>query len=217
MSSKLALSISEPPLSNLLDGHKKNMKHTVRIQVVQGLSAAAHAYELEFTLVPVRQETLHKRPTQLTVSHVLGEDQTDDGSWHGIIMVNDVEASVNSDIKLKALHHDDDTLTSTTRRASSPAEKSSIHGGDSADSNVLLQDVEATTDAASSVAEPVSFFEKTSHVPHHQDDYVGGGVVATALGNVSAGVNVSVHASTIDCPCIDLFHLEFWCPYDAPI
>ncbi|KAK4513276.1 uncharacterized protein ATC70_011844 [Mucor velutinosus] len=196
ISNKLELSISEPPLSNLLDGNKKNMKHTVTIQIAQGLPAAS-IYELEFSLIPVREETLNKRPTQLTVSHVLGEDHTEDGSWRGIIMVNDVEASVNSDIKLKALHHDDENLESSGHSClSSPGDKSS-HGDDgSADSNSVIKDINSIDgpETVSGIGEQEQpFFEKTSGTPHqdnHSKQYVGGGgVVATALGNVSAGVN----------------------------
>ncbi|GAN01955.1 hypothetical protein MAM1_0014d01392 [Mucor ambiguus] len=201
ISSKLELSISEPPLSNLLDGNKKNRKHTVTIQVVQGLSASCEYYELEFNLIPVREEVLNKRPTQLTVSHVLGEDQMEDGSWRGLMMVNDVEASVNSDIKLKALrHHDDETLegsSSSISHLNSLGEKSSNHGdgSGSADSISILNDVSPVggSEAMSGMREQSPFFEKTSGVPYQEDSSSqfagGGGVVAAALGNVSAGVN----------------------------
>ncbi|KAF1805903.1 hypothetical protein FB192DRAFT_1068941 [Mucor lusitanicus] len=204
LSSKLQLSISEPPLSNLLDGNRKNMKHTVTIQVVQGLSASSeqhYYYELEFSLMPVREEILNKRPTQLTVSHVLGEDQTDDGSWRGLIMVNDVEANVNADIKLKAMHHlDEEALMEgsnvNSSSSSSPGEKSQVGSGSTDTVAILNKDVSPVdgSSVAMSMGEQSPFFEKTSNASHQEDyaaQYVGGGggVVATALGNVSAGVN----------------------------
>ncbi|KAL9553882.1 hypothetical protein MBANPS3_003088 [Mucor bainieri] len=219
VSSKLELSLSEP-LSNLLDaGNKRNRKHTVSIQVVQGLpsltppSPDCYYYELEFSLVPVREETLNKRPTQLTVSHVLGEDQTEDGSWRGLIMVNDVEATVNSDIKLKALQHDadDETVEGSSSKyqsdllSGSPGEKSggdAAAGGDSADAILVFKDVSAVdgSKAVSGAEEQSPYFETANDSALHQYDesstqYMGvgggggGGVVATALGNVSAGVN----------------------------
>ncbi|KAG1086338.1 hypothetical protein G6F42_021031 [Rhizopus arrhizus] len=169
------------------------MKHTVTIQV-QGLSAA-NEYELEFSLIPVREETLNSRPTQLTVSHVLGEDQINDGSWRGVIMVNGVEANVNSDIKLKALHEEE--LQSNNSNLSS---KSSSHGDGSTDQIVSIKDAVPTDDVEGvsgidTFGEQPPFFEKAAVLQDESKgaattaQYMGGGVVATALGNVSAGVN----------------------------
>lgn len=205
ISSKLELSISEPPLSNFVEGNKKNMKHTVTIKV-QGLSAA-NVYELEFTLIPVREETLSVRATQLTVSHVLGEDQLDDGSWQGVILVNGIEANVNSDIKLKALQ-DEEKPESSNSDISSSNNISNSFDGSSLDAPVV-NETEVGTDTAlegtrgmdvarrEQLQDNQSYFEKMA-VPEEREatttgaqQYMGGGVVATALGNVSAGVNVS--------------------------
>lgn len=205
ISSKLELSISEPPLSNFVEGNKKNMKHTVTIKV-QGLSAA-NVYELEFTLIPVREETLSVRATQLTVSHVLGEDQLDDGSWRGIILVNGIEVNVNSDIKLKALQDEEKPESSNSDISSSNNISNSFDGG-SLDAPVV-NETDVGTDTAlegtrgmdvarrEQLQDNQSYFEKMA-VPEEREatttgaqQYIGGGVVATALGNVSAGVNVS--------------------------
>lgn len=205
VSSKLELSISEPPLSNFVEGNKKNMKHTVTIKV-QGLSAA-NVYELEFTLIPVRDETLSVKATQLTVSHVLGEDQIDDGSWRGVILVNGIEANVNSDIKLKALQNEEKPESSNSDISSGGNISNSFNGSNL--DGPIVNETDVGTDAAlegtrgidaasrEQVQDDQSYFEKMA-VPEEDEaattgaqQYMGGGVVATALENVSAGVNVS--------------------------
>lgn len=193
VSSKLVLSISEPSLSHFIDGKKKPIKHTILIKAPQGLlSNAAGEYEFEFSLVPAKEETLQIKSTRLTVSHVLGDDDEEENSkkWNGIIMVNNVETQIGKDVVLQLLEGDNadaesiqdiermspvsqlepqesNTSIETTEGGGSDANSST---STSADENQSNEDGESSTKAL---------------------QYIGGGVVATALGNVSAGVNVS--------------------------
>lgn len=180
MSNKLTLSISEPSLSNLMDGKKKHIKHAVLIKG-EGISPPSTAtYEFEFLLTPVREETLLNRPTRLTVSHVLGEDEEDKDKWNGVIMINGVESQIGTDVALKPIVEDDteSIVTHDDLKPGSPlpsssdiGETGSTHGG-------------AQSDTSSGSEDNDSFEE-----PLNALQYMGGGVVATAIGNVSAGVN----------------------------
>ncbi|KAI8646295.1 hypothetical protein BD408DRAFT_410519 [Parasitella parasitica] len=187
ISNKLELCISEPPLSNLMGGSKK-MKHTVTI-TVQGLSASS-VYELEFSLIPARQETLNNKTAQLTVSHVLGEDQVDDGSWRGVILVNGVEASVNSDIKLKALHEDSLDSRNANKSTNSGSSEAAFSAKETGSTDGLegIPGIPGIpgTGASEDQLEPL---EEKIAVTEEEVQYMGGGVVANALVNVSAGVN----------------------------
>ncbi|CEP18581.1 hypothetical protein [Parasitella parasitica] len=186
ISNKLELCISEPPLSDLLDGSNKKKKHTVAI-TAQGLSAAS-VYELEFSLIPARQETLSNKAAQLTVSHVLGEDQVDDGSWRGVILVNGVEASINSDIKLKPVHQDSldsSSLNNSNNSGSSKGVCPIKEAGCSTDSP------EAALDTDGSAEQQLEPRLERTIFPEEETQYMGGSVVANALVNVSAGVNVT--------------------------
>lgn len=185
MSNKLTLSISEPSLSNLMDGKKKHIKHAVLIKG-EGISPSSVAvYEFEFLLTPVREETLQNRSTRLTVSHVLGEDEEDKDKWNGIIMINGVESQIGTDVMLKPIVEDDteSIVTHDDLKPGSPLPSSSdigetvsTHGGAQSDTS------------SSSGSEDNDSFEE----PLNALQYMGGGVVATAIGNVSAGVNVSI-------------------------
>jgi hypothetical protein len=180
-SNKLLLSISEPSLSHLMDGKKKLIKHCVHV-TAQGLTLSDQ-YEFEFSLVPVRQETATSQVQKLTVSHVLGEDDEEDeqvkDTWRGLVMVNGVEALLNKDIQLKSLEPEE----TITESASSSNEALPI-----SDSNKLdlagYREI-ATEESYNSHSNDVDDGERAAQ-------FMGGGVVATALGNVSAGVNVSL-------------------------
>jgi hypothetical protein len=189
ISGKLVLSISEPSFSHFIDGKKKSIKHTILIKA-KGLSppplpSTISEYEFEFLLIPVREETLQIKSTQLTVSHVLGEDEDeqDNKKWNGIIMVNGVESQIGTDIALKSLQDETDvesisTLYEDSKSPISPLQQDSI------------ETEENDTNSTSSTSDEEQDADGESSTKALQ--YMGGGVVATALGNVSAGVNVSI-------------------------
>lgn len=168
ISGKLVLSISEPLLSHFIDGKKKPMRHTVTINANILLPPSTVIYELDFSLIPAREETISNRAVKLTVSHVLGEDEQD--KYNGIIMVNGEEAQIGSDVALKSLQEEADIESLLTPDDKSVRSHLQAHEEEN-DSNSSSGSEDQETNAEVSV------------------QYMGG--VAAALGNVSAGVNVS--------------------------
>lgn len=201
LSNKLTLSISEPSLSNLMDGKKKHIKHSVSIkgEVISPPSTAT--YEFEFLLTPVREETLQNRPTRLTVSHVLGEDEEDKDKWNGIIMINGVESHIGTELALKPIAEDDaeSIVTHDEHKPSSP-------GPNFSETGETESNHEGAHSDSSSGSEDNDSFEE----PSNALQYMGGGVVATAIGNVSAGVNVSSLYRFIDNRFSNTFQKELW-------
>ncbi|KAG2230089.1 hypothetical protein INT48_004351, partial [Thamnidium elegans] len=163
VSSKLVLSISEPLLSHVIDNGKKNpVKHTILAQAnIMTLAASVSVYELEFSVTPVREEIVQNKVAKLTVSHVLGEDEQQQ-RYGGIILVNGEEVEVGSEVVLKSLQDE--------------ADNESMHE-DKAQVTTVHEELEHEGTGAN---------EYTSE---EAVEYMGGGVVAAALGNVSAGVN----------------------------
>ena len=171
VSGKLVLSISEPSLSNIVDGKKKQIKHTVLVKA-DGLSTPLETiYEFEFSITPVREDTLKNKPTQLTVSHVLGEEEDKD-KWNGIIMINGMEVTVGTDVALKSLVVEEVEIESLDALREEPV-------------SPLFQtpELDCVDHQGHPSASEDEDLDKTMQ-------YMGGGVVAAALGNVSAGVNV---------------------------
>ncbi|KAI7889902.1 uncharacterized protein EV154DRAFT_268848 [Mucor mucedo] len=166
ISSKLVLSISEPLLSHFIDGKKKPMRHTVTIHANMTVPSSTSIYELDFSLMPVREETVSTKAEKLTVSNVLGEDVE---HYNGTIIVNGQEAQIETDIVLKSLQEDMDVDSVLT-----PDDKSIR--------SHLNEHVEDENDSNSS-----SGSEDQDTVDEVGAQYMGG--VAAALGNVSAGVN----------------------------
>lgn len=164
ISSKLILSISEPILSHLIDDDKKKQrKHTIHIQANIIPPTSVALYELEFSLIPAREESIQNKSVQLTVSDVLAEEEQD--KYNGIILVNGEETKVGSDTPLKSLQ-------------------------DETDAESMHEDKPTGSPISEKLEQRVS---SGSHEDINEEtaEYIGGGVVATALGNVSAGVNVS--------------------------
>jgi hypothetical protein len=180
ISNKLALTISEPSLSHLMDGKTKLVKHCVHV-TAQGLTTVSGEYEFEFSLVPVRETT-----QKLTVSHVLGEDEQIKDAWHGLILVNGVEALLNTDIQLKSLEPEEKTVIESAHTGS--------NSNNSSSNEALLSSDNAKFDLKtdSSGNREVAIEELDGDAMEDAEANHRGGVVATALGNVSAGVNVSL-------------------------
>lgn len=185
MSNKLVLSISEPSLSHLMDGKKKLTKHCITIKA-HGLSLSEQ-YAFEFSLAPLQEETAVSQGQKLTVSHVLGEDEDEQikDIWHGLIMVNGVEAFLNKDIELKLLHPEETSIESTRgmNEALSNSDKNMMN---------LTADVDSREITADESYSSRTVDMKDAEVGQRGAQYTGGNVVTTALGNVSAGVNVSL-------------------------
>lgn len=173
ISGKLVLSISEPLLSHFIDGKKKPMRHTVTINANIVLPPSTAIYELDFSLIPAREETILNRTAQLTVSNVLAEDQQD--KYKGVIMINGEECQIGSDISLKSLQEESDVESLLTPDDKSI--RSHFHEN--------IEGEENDTNNSSGSEDQDSSNELGAQ-------YMGGGVVAAALGNVSAGVNVSI-------------------------
>lgn len=169
ISSKLVLSISEPLLSHFIDGKKKPMRHTVTILANMVVPSSTSIYELDFSLMPAREETLATKAEKLTVSNVLDEDVE---RYNGMITVNGQEVQIGSDIVLKSLQEDTDVDSVLTPDDKSTRSHSNGQAEDENDSN------------SSSGSEDQDTADEVGA------QYMGG--VAAALGNVSAGVNVSI-------------------------
>jgi hypothetical protein len=180
MTGKLTVLVTEPPLSNLMNNSdgKKHNKHTIIMTADIALSDAT--LELEFELVPAGEEAIQRRGTRLTVSGVLGEEDNTD--WNGIMLMNGKELTLGKETVLDYVQEYD------------------IDREDDARPSIDYPILESQT----VVEEPVSLDNQTQNEEgeeeeENQDDEeklggiqcIGGGVVATAIGNVSAGVNVS--------------------------
>ncbi|KAI9482759.1 MAG: hypothetical protein EXX96DRAFT_555509 [Benjaminiella poitrasii] len=149
---KMVLTVTEPAFM-LLDGQQRHIKHTI---TMDGLRlVAATEYTFEFSLMPVKEETLTRR--LLTVSHVLG----DTIPWDGVMMVNGQVIEKDKEVYLNSVDHQDREEEVKTTTHNNPHRVKTV-----------MHDVEATTGLTAMTAQ-----------------YMGGGVVATALENVSAGVN----------------------------
>ncbi|KAI8878612.1 hypothetical protein K501DRAFT_195436 [Backusella circina FSU 941] len=181
MTGKLTVLVTEPPLSNLMNSSdgKKHNKHTILITADITLSDAT--LELEFELVPAGDESIQRRGTRLTVSGVLGEEDNKD--WDGIMLMNGKELSLGKETVLDYVQEYD------------------IDREDEARPSIGYPILESKT----VVEEPISLDNQTQDEKEDGEEenkdaeekvggiqYIGGGVVATAIGNVSAGVNVGL-------------------------
>ncbi|OBZ84801.1 hypothetical protein A0J61_07148 [Choanephora cucurbitarum] len=184
---KLRLSISEPSLAQLMDGKKQVSKHTIVIQTKQGkpLSSSLPAlFEFYFKLIPIEKEKLSERAKKLTVSHVLKADiGADKNEWDGLILVNGQEIQPQNEVELRALKDEEAPLAETQSISVSDPTSPSKHTTSDRESDVSVLDVKqldlpsGTVNKSQSESDKISQFAKS------------GGVVATALGNVSASVN----------------------------
>ncbi|KAI9488591.1 hypothetical protein BDB00DRAFT_36474 [Zychaea mexicana] len=179
VSSMLSVNVSElaPEPSHLIANTNNNevvpRKHAIEITAKTAMLAHDKVYALELQLIPVTEECLQKRETRLTVSGVLGED---DGQWHGIVMLNGQEMKVDSTVEVAA-----------SPIIESPVIHQSYHQLDQEDDPELL-----VTNQQQQQQQQQPYDEANASVEHNLDESVsvlGGGVVAAALGGVSASVN----------------------------
>ncbi|KAI8379962.1 hypothetical protein EDC96DRAFT_119277 [Choanephora cucurbitarum] len=179
---KLRLTISEPSLAQLMDGKKQVSKHTIVIQTKQGKSLSSSLpalFEFYFKLIPIEKKKLNERAKKLTVSHVLKADKNE---WDGLILVNGQEVQPQNEVELHVLKDEEAPLTETQSISVSDPASPSQHTTPDRESDVGVLDVKqlissGTANKSQLELDKISQFAKS------------GGVVATALGNVSASVN----------------------------
>ncbi|KAI8364590.1 hypothetical protein BD560DRAFT_491184 [Blakeslea trispora] len=187
---QLRLSVSEPSLAQLMDGNKRRVKHTLIVQTQQGKSLSTSlpaSFKFCFKLIPIRQETLQQRAKQLTVSQVLEAD-VDQSEWHGLIIVNGTEILPNSEISLQPFDTTELTFVGASDESKSAIDKVSVTDSP-ASLEGHIEAIRSTIDPVSQSEDPYGSTSKTQMAPKKQESTKSGGVMATALENVSAGVN----------------------------
>lgn len=184
ISDKLTMQISEPVLTHLTKNDL--IKHSIHVTTTPHLSPSVlpASFEFEFSLRPILEDAVENRETRLTVSHVLGEDNEEDpkATWKGTIVVNGDRAEIGKDIKIKACIQDEEKVD----ESSSHAEISEIQGHGIKNTQEDENQSEIGRESSESADGETGEVSTLAH-------YTSGGVVATALGNVSAGVNVSMN------------------------
>ncbi|KAG1585374.1 hypothetical protein G6F47_002995 [Rhizopus delemar] len=180
ISDKLTMQISEPVLTHLTKNDL--IKHSIHVTTTPHLSPSVlpASFEFEFSLRPILEDAVENRETRLTVSHVLGEDNEEDpkATWKGTIVVNGDRAEIGKDIKIKACIQDEEKVD----ESSSHAEISEIQGHGIKNTQEDENQSEIGRESSESADGETGEVSTLAH-------YTSGGVVATALGNVSAGVN----------------------------
>ncbi|KAG1357802.1 hypothetical protein G6F62_001278 [Rhizopus arrhizus] len=180
ISDKLTMQISEPVLTHLTKNDL--IKHSIHVKATPQLSPSVlpASFEFDFSLRPILEDAVEDRETRLTVSHVLGEDNEEDqkATWKGAIVVNGDRAEIGKDIKIKACIQDEEKVD----ESSSHAEISEIQGHGIKDTQEDENQSETGRENNESADVETGEVSTLAH-------YTSGGVVATALGNVSAGVN----------------------------
>lgn len=179
LTDKLIIHVSEPALTQLTDNSNNHIKHSIHLKT-HGLSSFTlpAKYEFEFDLLPIPEEDPGHKEPRLTVSHVLGEDENKDSSseakWNGRVIVNGDRIEIGKDTQVKVCARD--------------VEKSEESKSHNTLQSKLLDDGKKKEH---SEQVPNSSLQESTSRNVAVTQYMPGGVVASALGNVSAGVNVS--------------------------
>ncbi|KAI7853908.1 hypothetical protein BDC45DRAFT_509320 [Circinella umbellata] len=187
VSSTLSVNVSElaPEPSHLVANTNCEFiprKHAVEISATTMVSLIHEKiYALELEVIPVTEECLQNRGTRLTVSGVLGED---DGQWHGIVILNGKEMDVGSTMEVAAplIEMDSPVLSHVQHHLSQKEAGSS----DQLDSDSLQLQTQGHLDVKHQQDSDISQAGETNE---EAVSMLGGGVVAAALGGVSASVN----------------------------
>ncbi|RCH90173.1 hypothetical protein CU097_001857, partial [Rhizopus azygosporus] len=177
LTDKLIIHVSEPALTQLTDNSNNHIKHSIHLKT-HGLSSFTlpAKYEFEFDLLPIPEEDPGHKEPRLTVSHVLGEDENKDSSseakWNGRVIVNGDRIEIGKDTQVKVCARD--------------VEKSEESKSHNTLQSKLLDDGKKKEH---SEQVPNSSLQESTSRNVAVTQYMPGGVVASALGNVSAGVN----------------------------
>ncbi|KAI9268960.1 hypothetical protein BDA99DRAFT_503102 [Phascolomyces articulosus] len=189
VSSTLSVNVSElaPEPSHLIANTNSEIvprKHAVEISATT-IASLTHdkIYALELQLIPVTEECLQKRGTRLTISGVLGED---DGKWHGVVVLNGKEMDVGSTVEVAApLPLIDSPILSQFQQLHHDSGSSDQLDQDGQHQLLSQKQQHQHLDAHANEGETDQDEE-----PHEETvSMLGSGVVAAALGGVSASVN----------------------------